>query len=66
MKAWLKQAFKQYAHPRKIVELFCGSGNFTEVIAQTGCTEILAYEADPQAIAVLQQKNLPGVDARTS
>lgn len=66
MRSWLKHALEQHGHSHKIVELFCGSGNFTEVIAQTGCPEILAYEADPQAITVLRQKNLPGVDARTA
>jgi len=66
MKAWLKHALGQHDNPHKIVELFCGSGNFTEVIAQTGCPKILAYEVDSQAITVLQQKNLPGVDARTA
>ena len=66
MKAWLKDALGQHNNSHKIVELFCGSGNFTEVIAQTGCPEILAYEADPQAIAALRQRNLPGVDARTA
>lgn len=66
MKTWLRHQLRQYGNPRKIVELFCGSGNFTEVIAQTGCPEILAYEADPQAIAVLQQKHFPGVIARTA
>ena len=66
MKAWLKHTLEQHGNLRRIIELFCGSGNFTEVIAQTGCPEILAYEADPQAIAILRQKNLPGVDARTA
>lgn len=45
MRSWLKHALEQHGHSHKIVELFCGSGNFTEVIAQTGCPEILAYEA---------------------
>ncbi|MCC6916915.1 RNA methyltransferase [Nitrosomonas sp.] len=66
MKAWLKHTLGQHGNLRQIVELFCGSGNFTEVIAHTGCPEILAYEADPRAIAVLQQKHFPGVTARTA
>ncbi len=66
MKAWLKHTLEQHGNLRRIIELFCGSGNFTEVIAQTGCPEILAYEADPQAISILRQKKLPGVDARTA
>lgn len=65
MKIWLKYQLERYGKPEKTVELFCGSGNFTEVIAQTKCPEILAYESDSRAIAALQQKNLPGVKART-
>ena len=66
MKTWLGNKLEQHSPRRKIVELFCGSGNFTEVIAQTGCPEILAYEADSQAITALQQKQLPNVTARTA
>ncbi len=65
MKMWLKYQLEQHDKSEKVVELFCGSGNFTEVIAQTGYPEILAYESDPNAIAALQQKQLPGVQART-
>lgn len=65
MKTRLRQQLEQQGESEKIVELFCGSGNFTEIIAQTGCPQILAYESDPEAIAALQQKNLPGVKART-
>lgn len=65
MKIWLSHKLEQNGKPHKIVELFCGSGNFTEILAQTGCPHIFACEADPHAIAALQQKNLPAVEART-
>ncbi len=66
MKAWLRHKFEQNGDIGKTVELFCGSGNFTEVIAQAGGSHIIAYESDPHAILSLQQKNLPGVDARVA
>lgn len=65
MKAWLKEQLAQHNRLHKIIELFCGSGNFTETLAQTSCLTILAYESDAEAIATLQRKNLPGVQART-
>lgn len=65
MRNWLQQKLAEQNSARKIVELFCGSGNFTEVIAQIDCSEILALEVDSQAIITLQQKELPNVTART-
>ncbi|WNO09064.1 class I SAM-dependent RNA methyltransferase [Teredinibacter sp. KSP-S5-2] len=43
-----------------ILELFCGSGNFTEVIANAD-RHILAVEGDQQAIQTLSEKKLPNV-----
>lgn len=64
MKSWLRNRLKENSHINKVVELFCGSGNFTEVIAESGCREITAYEASLDAIKQLRAKNLPKVDAR--
>jgi len=66
MRAWLKHKLAQNPFIHKVIELFCGSGNFTEVIAQSGCSHIIAYESDKNAIFSLQQKNFPGVDARVA
>lgn len=47
-----------------MIELFCGSGSFTEVIAESSCSEIVAYESGLDAIKQLGAKNLPKVEAR--
>lgn len=64
MKAWLGSKLKENHHVGKVIELFCGSGNFTEVIAESECSEIIAYEASLDAIKQLRAKNLTKVDAR--
>lgn len=43
------------------IELFCGSGNFTECMVAAGFTDILAVEAVEEALRKLEDKNLPGV-----
>ncbi|MGG7054424.1 hypothetical protein [Nitrosomonas sp. ANs5] len=63
MQAWLKHQLAQNTRIRKTIELFCGSGNFTEVIAQAGCPHTIAYESSLGAILSLRQKQLPGVEA---
>lgn len=64
MKNWLRNRLN--ANPRigKVIELFCGSGNFTEVIADSHCSEVIAYECGLDAIKQLRSKNLTKVDAR--
>lgn len=64
MKCWLRSRLN--ANPRigKVIELFCGSGNFTEVIAESLCSEVIAYECGLDAIKQLRAKNLTKVDAR--
>lgn len=64
MQAWLKQQLARNTGIRKTIELFCGSGNFTEVIAQAGCPHTIAYESSLGTILSLRQKQLPGVEAR--
>lgn len=66
MRAWLKDKLAQIPNLNKVVELFCGSGNFTQIIAGSTCQTILAYEADQAAIDQLQSKRLPKVNARVA
>ncbi|UJP05282.1 MAG: RNA methyltransferase [Nitrosomonas sp.] len=61
MQAWLQQQLARCSHPDKAVELFCGSGNFTSVIAAANCTSVLAYEADADAVARLETRKLAKV-----
>ena len=64
IKTWLRTKLKENVNIGKVVELFCGSGNFTEVIAESGCNEVIAYESSLDAIKRLRAKNLAKVDAR--
>jgi 23S rRNA (uracil1939-C5)-methyltransferase len=64
IKSWLRSKLNENHRVGKVIELFCGSGNFTEVIAESGCGEMIAYESGLDAIKQLRAKNLPKVDAR--
>lgn len=61
MQAWLRQKLAQNPYPGKVVELFCGSGNLTQIIAESDCTAVIAYESDHHAIQALKTKNLAKV-----
>ncbi|MDC8445256.1 MAG: RNA methyltransferase [Nitrosomonas sp.] len=63
MRAWLKEKLAQIPNLNKVVELFCGAGNFTQIIAGSTCHTILAYEAEHTAIDQLQLRQLPKVNA---
>lgn len=65
MKQWLKEKLALLSPDSNVIELFCGSGNFTEVIAQRGFREILAVEGVSEAIEILNQKQLPNVTTLT-
>lgn len=61
MRAWLSKKLQGLAQDSGVLELFCGSGNFTEVIAECGFDNIVAAEAVTEAIAELEQKKLSNV-----
>lgn len=66
MKNWVAEKIRHFhKNGAPILELFCGSGNFTEVItrasANTSAVDILAVEASRAALTVLDQKKLSGV-----
>ena len=65
MQAWLREKLAHNPHLGKVVELFCGSGNFTEIIAESNCTSILAYESEPGAIQALKARNLVKVTTQS-
>lgn len=62
MRQWLHDQLVSLDRAVKVVELFCGRGNFTEVIAALGFQHVVASEVDPKAIAALTQQQLPGVE----
>lgn len=64
IKVWLSAKLAENPVPQKIIELFCGSGNLTEVLASSGCQSIIAYEIGLDAISQLKARHLPNVDAQ--
>jgi 23S rRNA (uracil1939-C5)-methyltransferase len=61
MRRWLAAHIAQLRRPH-IVELFCGSGNLTDVMAPAAA-KITAVEAVGEAVAALREKKLPRVTA---
>ena len=64
MQAWLKAQLEQLPDAGRVVELFCGSGNFTQIIAASGCASVFAYESDSLAVKQLRTRKLPKVNAQ--
>ncbi len=62
MRQWLGERLAPLDRATPVVELFAGSGNFTEVIAAAGFARILAAEASGEAIEQLAALALPGVE----
>lgn len=61
MKNWVKEKFSELPRHYPVIDLFCGSGNFTEVLSELGFTNILAVEVQGSALEVLEKRQLPGV-----
>jgi 23S rRNA (uracil1939-C5)-methyltransferase len=64
MRAWLADNLAPLAKQKPVLELFAGSGNFTEVLAAAGFASVVAVEGVAEAVAALDAKSLPGVTAR--
>ncbi|HKK23467.1 MAG TPA: class I SAM-dependent RNA methyltransferase, partial [Pseudohaliea sp.] len=60
MREWLAGSITGF-EARPAVELFAGSGNFTEVLAAGGCRPLLAVDGAGDAIATLEARALPAV-----
>jgi 23S rRNA (uracil1939-C5)-methyltransferase len=61
MRGWIEQKFSNMPKHFPVIDLFCGSGNFTEVLSQLGFENILAVEVQGSALDILKNKTLPGV-----
>lgn len=61
MKLWIREKFNFLPRHYPVIDLFCGSGNFTEVLSEMGFTNILAVEVQGSALECLRNKHLPGV-----
>lgn len=61
MKKWIREKLAFVPRHYPIIDLFCGSGNFTEVLSGMGFENILAVEVQGTALRDLEKKSLPGV-----
>ncbi|MGI1680015.1 MAG: class I SAM-dependent RNA methyltransferase [Cellvibrionaceae bacterium] len=57
MREWLGKELSKLDKKSKILELFCGSGNFTDIIIENGFTNISAIDSAGDAIEELQNKH---------
>lgn len=58
MKSWLRDKLPKCL---SVLELYCGSGNFTEVIGQKVSDQLLCVEYPGQALETLAKRNIPRV-----
>lgn len=56
MRRWLIEKLAGFDRAQPVLELFAGSGNFTEVILDAGFNKVVAVEAVEKAMTELQQK----------
>lgn len=61
MKDWLAQRLAKVDVTSPAIELFCGSGNFTEVVAAAGFPAVAAVEVVGDALTALHAKALTNV-----
>lgn len=63
MRGWLSDRINKLSSPDPVIELFAGSGNFTDVLVEAGCKRVCAVDSFRPAIETLRQRSLPGVTA---
>ncbi|MBS1984520.1 MAG: class I SAM-dependent RNA methyltransferase [Bdellovibrionales bacterium] len=63
MRSWLRDHLRDLPRDNKLLELYAGSGNFTEVASSLGFTDIVAFEVGRDSIDALEARGLPGVRA---
>lgn len=62
MRSWLKDQAAKLSKEATVIELFSGSGNFTEILSKNGFKRIIATEIQGEGVHNLQNKNLPNVE----
>ncbi|WP_188151978.1 class I SAM-dependent RNA methyltransferase [Teredinibacter waterburyi] len=62
MQDWLAGMLETFPTSLKVLELFCGSGNLTKIIAAAGFTKITAVEVIDTALEQLREQDLAGVE----
>lgn len=65
MRSWLRDQVKDLDKSQTVIELFSGSGNFTEILSEAGFQRIVAVEVSKAATAALAQKAFARVEAHT-
>lgn len=63
MRKWLSAACEAIDSDHKVVELFAGSGNFTEILEQHGFSEVFAIDSFAPAIEALSERGFERVKA---
>ena len=61
LRAWLSSRLANLSRPNTVFELFCGSGNLTEVIAEQVDVPVIAIEGDEMSLDALSARNLSKV-----
>lgn len=64
MRSWLRETIEELGPFENVLELFCGAGNFTEIISEgAGVESVWAFEGASEAIRTLRGKSFSGVRA---
>lgn len=61
LRVWLRNRLANLSRPNTVFELFCGSGNLTEVIAEQVGVPVIAIEGDEMSLDALSARNLSKV-----
>ncbi|HVJ63954.1 MAG TPA: class I SAM-dependent RNA methyltransferase [Bdellovibrionota bacterium] len=60
MRDWLRQQLRHIGGTHDVVELFCGAGNFTEILAEApNVNSIVAAEISESSVNELSERRLP-------
>ncbi|GAB5413188.1 MAG: TRAM domain-containing protein [Congregibacter sp.] len=65
MRDWLREVCAAIDSGAAVIELFAGSGNFTEVMSACGFSRVIAVDSFAPAIEALNQRGLPEVEGLT-
>ena len=61
LRAWLRSRLTNVSRPNSVFELFCGSGNLTDIITEQLDVSVIAIEGDEVSLEALSARNLSKV-----
>lgn len=64
MRKWVAEKVSLLSNKDYAVELFCGSGNFTEILSESGFEKVIAVEGQVSSVQVLTLRQLQNVEAQ--